>query len=60
MIHEALALNAQNLTLVALWDGSKTESLGGTYHLRAVAQEYGAALVTIYTTDLLKTDPVSE
>jgi len=49
-----LALNAKNFTLLALWDGVKTEGLGGTYHLQAVAQEYGAALVTIYTADLHK------
>jgi hypothetical protein len=53
-IHEALAFNAKNFTLMALWDGVKTEGLGGTYHMRAVAQEYGAALVTVYTTDLGK------
>jgi hypothetical protein len=54
LIHEVLALNAKNFTLLALWDGVKTEGLGGTYHLQAVAQEYGAALVTIYTADLHK------
>jgi hypothetical protein len=59
LIHEALALNAKNFTLLALWDGVKTEGLGGTYHLRTVAQQYGAALVTIYTTDLLKEDPAA-
>jgi len=41
------------LTLIALWDGVKTEGLGGTYHMRTIAQGCGAALVTIYTTDLL-------
>ena len=56
LIHEALALNAKNLTLLSLWDGVKNEGLGGTYHMRSVAQECGAALVTIYTTDLLKAD----
>jgi tetratricopeptide (TPR) repeat protein len=54
LIHEALALDANNFTLLALWDGVKTEGLGGTYHMRAVAQQYGAALVTVYTSDLLK------
>lgn len=57
LIHEALALNANHFTLLALWDGVKTEGLGGTYHMRAVAQQYGAALVTIYTSDLLNADP---
>ncbi len=56
LIHEALAVNANNFTLLALWDGVKTEGLGGSYHMRTVAQQYGAALVTIYTSDLLKTD----
>ena len=56
LIHEARALNAKNFTLISLWDGIKTEGLGGTYHMRAVAQEYGAALVTIYTSDLLNAD----
>jgi hypothetical protein len=54
LIHEALALNADNFTLLALWDGVKTDGLGGTYHMREVAQQYGAALVTIYTSDLLR------
>jgi hypothetical protein len=56
LIHEALALNAKNFTLISLWDGNKTEGLGGTYHMRAVAQERGAALVTIYTSDLPNAD----
>ena len=57
LIHESLALNAKNFTLISLWDGVKTEGLGGTYHMRALAQEYGAALVTIYTSDLGKAGP---
>lgn len=56
LIQEVRALQATNFTLLALWDGVKTEGLGGTYHMRAVAQQYGAALVTIYTTDLQKAD----
>jgi hypothetical protein len=31
----------------------KTEGLGGTSHIRMLAQKYGAALVTIYTNELL-------
>src|SRR4029077_6777566 len=54
LIQEVLALNAQHVTLLALWDGVKTEGLGGTYHMQTVAQQHGAALVTLYTTDLLK------
>jgi hypothetical protein len=56
MIQEALCLDAKNFTLISLWDGVQTEGLGGTYHMRAVAQERGAALVTIYTRDLLRAD----
>jgi tetratricopeptide (TPR) repeat protein len=56
LIHEALALNAKNFTLVSLWDGIKTQGLGGTYHMQAVAQQYGAALVTIYTHNLFTAD----
>jgi hypothetical protein len=53
LLQEAVAIGARNLTLIALWDGVKTEGLGGTYHMRTIAQGCGAALVTIYTTDLL-------
>jgi hypothetical protein len=56
LIHEALAFEAQNFTLLALWDGVKTEGIGGTAHMRIVAQQCGAALVTVYTADLLKAD----
>jgi dihydroorotate dehydrogenase len=35
-----------------LWDGIKIEGMGGTYHMRTIAQECGASLVTIYTKDL--------
>jgi hypothetical protein len=56
LIHEALGFHAKNFTLLSLWDGIKTEGLGGTYHMQAVAQEYGAALVTIYMNDLLNAD----
>jgi len=53
LLQEAIAVESKNLTLIALWDGAKTEGIGGTYHMRVTAQECGAALVTIYTTDLL-------
>ena len=56
LVQEALAVNAKNFTLLALWDGNQTEGVGGTYHMRTIAQEYGAALVTVYTSDLLKGD----
>jgi hypothetical protein len=53
LLQEALAAEGKNLTLIALWDGIKTKSIGGTYHMSAIAQECGAAVVTIYTTDVL-------
>jgi tetratricopeptide (TPR) repeat protein len=53
LVQEAVAIGAGNLTLIALWDGVKTEGIGGTYHMRIAAQARGAALVTIYTADLL-------
>lgn len=55
LLQEALAVESKNLSLIALWDGVKTEGIGGTYHMRTIAQDCGAALVTIYTADLLKT-----
>jgi tetratricopeptide (TPR) repeat protein len=54
LIHEALALNAEHFTLMALWDGAETEGIGGTYHMLAVAKDYGASVVTIDTAALLK------
>jgi hypothetical protein len=53
LLQEALVTGARNLTLISLWDGVKTQGIGGTHHMRMVAQDCGAALVTIYTTDLL-------
>jgi hypothetical protein len=38
-----------------LWDGVKTDGIGGTYHMRVLAQQYGAALVTVSLTDLVNT-----
>jgi hypothetical protein len=53
LIHEALALQAKNFTLLALWDGVETTGLGGTFHMRSVAKDYGASLVTVFTQELL-------
>jgi hypothetical protein len=58
LIHEALSLSARSITLLALWDGD-TEPTNATYHMRTAAEHYGAALVTIYTLELLKADPNS-
>lgn len=55
LIYEALAVGAMNFTLLALWDGVKTDGIGGTYHMRVLAQQYGAALVTVSLTDLVNT-----
>jgi tetratricopeptide (TPR) repeat protein len=54
LIHEALALNGEHFTVMALWDGAKTEGIGGTYHMLAIAKDYGASIVTIDTRELLK------
>jgi tetratricopeptide (TPR) repeat protein len=53
-LQEAIAIGATHLTLIALWDGVRTEGMGGTYYLRTIAQDCGASLVTIYTKDLLE------
>jgi len=47
LINEVLALGAKNFTLLALWDGVKTQGLGGTSHARMLAQHYGATVLTI-------------
>jgi hypothetical protein len=60
LIHESLALGAKSFTLLALWDGVKTEGLGGTFNMTAVAQQHGAAIVPIQIADLLKANPVPD
>jgi hypothetical protein len=47
LIHEALATGAPQFTLLSLWDGVETSGIGGTYHMRRVAEQANAALVTI-------------
>jgi hypothetical protein len=59
LIYEALALGAKNLTLLALWDGVGSQGLGDINHMMTVAQRYGAAILPVYTTDLLRTDSAS-
>jgi hypothetical protein len=59
LIHEALAVGAKQFALLALWDGVRTEGIGGTYHMRLAAQEYGATILTIYTTDFAMGNPAS-
>jgi hypothetical protein len=34
LMHEGLAFSLKNFTLIALWDGVKTEGLGGSSHMR--------------------------
>ena len=53
LIHETLALNGEHFTLMALWDGAKTEGIGGTYHMLTIAKDYGASIVTIDTAELV-------
>ncbi len=60
LIHEALAMGANNFTLLALWDGVKTEGLGGTFNMKMMAQQRGAAIVTIDITELLKANPITD
>lgn len=60
LIHEALAVGAKNFTLLALWDGVKTEGLGGTFNMKTMAQQHGAAIVTIGIADVLKANPITD
>jgi hypothetical protein len=59
LIYETLAVGAKNFTQLALWDGVKTDGLGGTCHMRTVAQQYGAALVMVSFTDLINSASAS-
>ena len=60
LIHEALAMGANNFTLLALWDGVKTQGLGGTFNMTTMAQQHGASIVTLSITDLLKANPIGD
>jgi hypothetical protein len=53
MIYEAAALNAQHLTLLALWDGTTGDGPGGTEHMIRLAKQQGASTVIIRTQDLV-------
>jgi len=55
LIHEALAVGANHFTLLVLWDDAKTELTGGLSHIRTLAQQYGATIVTIYTSQFVST-----
>jgi len=52
MIYEALAVNAQHLTLLALWDGTTGDGPGGTEHMIRLAKQQGASAVIIRTQEL--------
>jgi len=52
LIYEALAIGAAEFTLLSLWDGVKKEGLGGTYHMRTVAEQRGAALIDVPISDI--------
>lgn len=58
LIHLALAVGAKSFTLLCLWDGETSNEIGGIYDMRTVAQERGAFLATVSTTDLLEGDSV--
>jgi hypothetical protein len=49
MLQEALAVEAPELMLIALWDGESGDGPGGTRHLVERAREHGAAAVILDT-----------
>jgi len=53
MIYEAVAIDAQHLTLLALWDGTTGDGPGGTEHMIRLAKQQGASTVIIRTQDLV-------
>jgi len=48
-------VGANHFTLLVLWDDAKTELTGGLSHIRTLAQQYGATIVTIYTSQFVST-----
>jgi hypothetical protein len=49
MLHNALALGRDKVTLIALWDGQKGDGPGGTEHMVATARGRGAKVVILDT-----------
>ncbi len=52
MLHNALALGRDKVTLIALWDGKKGDGPGGTEHMVEKAQARGAKVVILETKTL--------
>jgi len=52
MLHEALKVGGENMTLIALWDGKGGDGEGGTEHMVRVAKEAGAKTIIIDTKKL--------
>jgi hypothetical protein len=49
MLHNALAMGKNRITLIALWDGKPGDGLGGTEHMVETAQARGAKVVILDT-----------
>jgi hypothetical protein len=52
MLHNALALGRDKVTLIALWDGKAGDGPGGTEHMVEKAQARGAKVVILDTKQL--------
>ncbi len=52
MLHNALALGRDKVTLIALWDGKKGDGPGGTEHMVEKAKARGAKVVILDTNKL--------
>lgn len=56
MLHNALALGRNKVTLIALWDGEKGDGPGGTEHMVEKAKARGAKVVILDTKRLFGLD----
>jgi hypothetical protein len=54
MLHSALAISNDNLTLIALWNGEVGDGPGGTEDMVARAQDRGATFIHLDTRKLLE------
>ena len=54
MLHNALALGRDKVTLIALWDGKTGDGPGGTEHMVEKAKARGAKTVILDTKALFK------
>ncbi|MGZ4866121.1 MAG: hypothetical protein ACXV7C_02790, partial [Candidatus Angelobacter sp.] len=52
MLHNALWYGAENVTLIALWDGQGEDGPGGTKHMVETADTSGAQTIIIDTKEL--------